>query len=113
MREYESYYNDQSMHQKLSAFHTKSTNHRITASTKLSYIESAKLESWKGTEEAFIFHWKDRIRLYETLVPTDSHFSEHYKNTMIGNSVASVFPLRSVKDQSDQYFSHSGKELTC
>ena len=31
---------------------------------------------------------------------------------MIENSVASVGPLRDIKDQSDQNFSYSGRELT-
>ena len=59
-----------------------------------------------------MLHWSDHIRVYETLAPTDSHFSEHQKRTMIENEVASVGPLRSVKDQSDQYFLRSGVELT-
>ena len=44
-------------------------------------------------------------------MPTDSHFSEHHKRAMLENAVASFGHLRSIKDQSDQNFSHSGREL--
>ena len=43
---------------------------------------------------------------------TDSHFSECDKRAMLENEVASVGPLRAMKDQYDQHFSHSGRELT-
>ena len=44
-REHEGDYNSQSVHQKLNSFCTESTNARISASTTLSYITSAKIES--------------------------------------------------------------------
>ena len=31
---------------------------------------------------------------------------------MLKNAVASVGPICAIKDQSDQYFSHSGREIT-
>ena len=76
-RENENDYSAQSVHQNLNSFHTESTNARVSTSTALSYITSAKIELWKGTVEAFILHWQDQIRVYKKLVPTDSHFSEH------------------------------------
>ena len=112
VREHERDYNFQSVHQKLNSFHTESTNNRVSSSTTLSYITSSKIESWKGTIEAFIFHWQDQIRVCETLVPTNSHFSEHQKRSLLENKVASVGPLRAIKDQHNQHFSHSGRELT-
>ena len=56
-----------------------------------------------------MLHWQDQIRVHETLVPTDSQFSEYQKRIMLENTVASVGPLRSIKDQSDKNFSHSGR----
>ena len=100
------------MHQKLNSFCIESTNARVSASTASSYTTSAKIESWKYTSEAFISHWKDQIRVHDTLVPTDSHFSEYQKRIILENAVASVGPLRAIKDQSDQHFSHIGRELT-
>ena len=57
-------------------------------------------------------HWQDQILVHETIVSTDSHFSEHQKRTMLENKVDSIGPLRAIKNQSDQYLSHSGRELT-
>ena len=45
VRDHNSDYNDESDHKKLNEFHTKSTNSRISASTTLSYITPAKIES--------------------------------------------------------------------
>ena len=59
-----------------------------------------------------MLHLSDHIRVYETLAPTDSHFSEHQKRMMLENVVSSVRNLRTIKDQSDQHFSHSGRDLT-
>ena len=57
IREHEGDYDAQLICKKLSAFCTKSTTSRVSASTTLSCIMSAKIESWKGTTEAFILHW--------------------------------------------------------
>ena len=112
MREHEVDYDAQLAYKKLSAFCTKSTTTRISASTTLSCVTSAKIEFCKGTAEAFILHWQDQICFYDTLVPTDSHFSEHQKRIILENAVDSVAPLHVIKDQSDQNFSHSGRELS-
>ena len=104
LREYERDYDAQSVNKKLNSFCTESTNSRVSVSTTLSYITSAKIESWKGTSEAFMLHWQDQIRVCETLMPTDSDFFEHQKRIMLENAVASAGSLRAIKDQSDQYF---------
>ena len=77
LRDYERYYDAQSVYRNLNPFYTESTNAHISTSATLSYITSAKIESWKGTSEAFILHWQDQVRVHETLVPNDSHFSDH------------------------------------
>ena len=45
VREYEGCYNAQSLCQKLNSFCNESTNASVRASTELSYITSAKIES--------------------------------------------------------------------
>ena len=59
VREHEGDYNTQSVIRKLNSFCSESTNTRVSASTTLSRITLAKIESCKGTAEAFILHWKD------------------------------------------------------
>ena len=56
MREHEGDYSAQSFYQKLNSFYTGSFNALVSTSTALSYIISAKIESWKGTSEAFMLH---------------------------------------------------------
>ena len=92
----------------LNSFYTESNNALVSASNTLIYVTSAEIESWKGTMEAFIIHWKDQILVHEVLVPIGSHFSEHQKSAIIEIIVASIGPLRAIKDQYDQQFSHSG-----
>ena len=58
-----------------------------------------------------MFHWQDQIRVHETLVPTDSHFSENHKRIIFENEVYYFGSLRAIKDQYDHKFSHSGREL--
>ena len=77
----------------------------------LSYITSAKFDSWKGNTESFILNWQDQVRLYESLVDADSYFSENQNKIMLENAVASVKPLRSVKEQVDKMFTHACKLL--
>ena len=59
-----------------------------------------------------MIQWEDQIRLCESLVPADRHFSENQKKLVLKNVVASVVSLSTAKDQSDQHFSRSGQELT-
>ena len=112
VREHKNDYDAQSAHQKLNSFCTESNNASTRVSTTLNYITLFKTESCKGTSDAFILHWKDQIRVHETLVPTNSHFSEYQKRIMVKNEVDSVGTLRSIKDQSDQCSSQSGQELS-
>ena len=59
-----------------------------------------------------MLHLQDQIRVYETFVPTEIHFSEHQKRIMLEKTVASVGPRCAIKYQSDQNFSYSVRELT-
>lgn len=77
----------------------------------LSYITSAKFDSWKGTTEYLMLNWQDQVRLYESLVDEDSYFSENQKKILLENAVAPVKPMRLVKDQADQMSTHTGKDL--
>ena len=45
VREHEGDYNAQSLHHKLNSFYTESTNSLVSASNRLSYVTSAKIES--------------------------------------------------------------------
>ena len=84
---------------------------RISASDMLSYVTSAKFDSWKGTIESFMLNWQDQVRLHESLVDEDSYFYENKKKMLLENAVTLVKSLHSVKDQADQMATHTGKTL--
>ena len=88
-------------------FHATSVGTRFSASDMLSCITSAKFESWKGTTESFILNWQDQVRLHESLVDAHSYFSENQKKILLENAVASDKTLRAVKDQADQFCTHT------
>ena len=111
VREYEGDFDAQMVYAKLHKYYTASVGARISASDMLSYITSAKFDSWKGTTESFMFNRQDQVRLYESLVDEDSYFSENQKKILLENAVAPVKSLRSVKDQADQMSTHKRKRL--
>ena len=66
----------------------------------------------KGTAEGLILHWQEQVRLYESLVELSDHFSDAQKQTMLENSLAPVKALKAVKDQTNQFETHAGKDLS-
>ena len=88
-------------------FHKTSAGDRVSALDVLSCMTSAKFDSWKYATESFMLNWQDQVRLCESLVDPDSYFSENQKKTLLENAVTSVTPLRGVKDQDDQLFTHT------
>ena len=77
----------------------------------LSYMTSAKFDSWKGTTESFILNCQDQVCLHKSLVDEDSYFSENQKKILLENAVAPVKPFRSIEDQDDQMATHTEKVL--
>ena len=111
MREHEDDFNLQAVCNKLHNFYTTSAGARANASAMLSYTNTAKFEAWKGTTESFTLYWQDQTRQHESIVDSHSHFSENQKKILLESAVASVKPLRAVKCQVDQMFTHTCKLL--
>ena len=112
-REHESDYDAQEVYKKVVDFYATSTKASMNAADILSYITTAKIETWKGTSESFVLHWQDQIRLYETLSITAKHLDDTLKLTLLQNAVHSNAHLRAVKDQADQMKScDSTNEIT-
>ena len=61
----------------------------MNAADALSYITTAKIETWKGASESFVLHWQDQIRLHETLSATTRHLDDSLKLTLLQNAVHS------------------------
>ena len=99
------------VYKNLYGFYATSVGTRVSASDMLSYTTSEKFDSWKGTTESFILNCQEQFCLYESLLDTNNYFSENQKKILLENAVASVKPLRSIKDQADQMFDHTCKLL--
>ena len=69
----------QTFYKKFHGFYATSAGDQVSASVMLSYITSAKFESWKGTTEYLILNWKDQLRLHESLIDADIYFSKTQK----------------------------------
>ena len=112
-REHELDFNAQSVYEKLANFYTDSTVSRVNECDLLSYMTSAKLDSWKGASESFMMHWQDQTRLHESLVETQSYFSENQKKTLLENAASPSQSLRAIKDQANQLQTHNRTPLRC
>ena len=107
-------YDAQEVFKKISKHYKESMAASLEASNLLSYITTTKIDniSWKGTTEAFVLHWKEQMRLYESLVPVAERFSPNQKKSLLESAVQPVKALRSIKDQADQLKIHNKKSLS-
>ena len=95
--------NAQAVWAELDAYMSESTYARQEASTLLSYITTVRMgESWKGSSTGFILHWREKVRLYETMVDADQKLSDSLKLTLLQNAVSDLSELRMVKMQDEQ-----------
>ena len=85
----------------------------MDTSSILTYITTAQLGigTWKGTTHAFILHWQDQVRKYQTLAPR-SLLPQELPCTMQENAVHPIDSLRMVKTQSEQHKAYTRIELS-
>ena len=114
VRDYANTYDAQSIYRDLCAYALQSTKASLDSSAILSYLTSVRIGdgSWRGTTHAFIFHWQDQVRKYETLVPISDHFSDGQKRTMLEGAIHPQTELHAVKTQANQHKTQSGVDLT-
>ena len=77
--------------------------------------------AWRGTNESFLMHYNDQLRLLDSLVDSDEKLPDNTRVTFLESAVESVPDLRHVKitdnvlqaqlDSTDP--SHTGLILTC
>jgi hypothetical protein len=114
VRDYAQTYDAQAIYKDLCAYALQSTKASLDSSAILSYLTSVRCGdgSWRGTTHAFILHWQDQVRKYETLVPPSDHFSDGQKRSMLENAVHPQPELRAVKNQANQHKTQTGLDLT-
>ena len=69
---------------------------RSTGITK--YLTNIKLDdTWRGTNESFLMHYNDQLRLFDSLVDSDEKLPDNTRVTFLESAVESVPDLRRVK----------------
>ena len=76
----------------------KSTVATIDAANIMTYITSARWETWGGTAMGFILHWLDQVRCWESLVPKTDQLQDNLKKTLLENAVHGHSDLKTVKE---------------
>jgi hypothetical protein len=96
-------------------------DHAVTSSAAehkggdiLSYLTAARLGDgkWKGTNDGFIIHWQEQLRIYEDMQDSSMHFDPKLKKTLLQNAVSIVPELNQVKENAQQLTINSGITTT-
>ena len=62
------------------------------------YLTNIKLDdTWRGTDESFLMHYNDQLRLLDSLVDSDEKLPDNTRVTFLESAVESVPDLRHVK----------------
>ena len=73
--------------------YSRSEINRITK-----YLTNIKLDdTWRGTNESFLMHYNDQLRLLDSLVDSDEKLPDNTRVTFLESAVKSVPDLRRVK----------------
>ena len=73
--------------------YSRSEINRITK-----YLTNIKLDdTWRGTNESFLMHYNDQLRLLDSLVDSDEKLPDNTRVTFLESAVESVPDLRHVK----------------
>ena len=73
--------------------YSRSEINRITM-----YLTNIKLDdTWRGTNESFLMHYNDQLRLLDSLVDSDEKLPDNTRVTFLESAVESVPDLRRVK----------------
>ena len=64
----------------------------------IKYLTNIKLDdTWRGTNESFLMHYNDQLRLLDSLVDSDEKLPDNTRVTFLESAVESVPDLRRVK----------------
>ena len=114
VRSHELHWDAQKIHEELLAHAETSTKASVESAQILTYITTANLGdgTWRGSTEAFILHWQNQVRKYDSLVIYGDRMSDSIKHTMLENAVSGIADLRAVKTQAAKFRAQLGTNLT-
>ena len=88
--------------------YSRSEINRITK-----YLTNIKLDdTWRGTNESFLMHYNDQLRLLDSLVDSDEKLPDNTSVTFLDSAVESVPDLRRVKITDNQAQLDSTRPIT-
>ena len=98
VRKYEASHDAQMVWKEYTTYMTSSTSGELKVEQLLSEVTSLRLSSsFKGTTISFITEWLNKIKLYEELTPTSSHFPDSMKKILLQNAVSDFDAFKLVK----------------
>jgi hypothetical protein len=115
VRQYVGPFDAQKVFCDLTVYSNTSTMAARVAPDLLTYISSSKFGdgTWKGTAQGFILNWQDKVRQYESILPTKDHLTATIKRNLLENAVGQVQELRAIKTQAAQHKTqNAGIELS-
>ena len=79
--------------------HTGNSQYSRSEINRISkFLTNIKLDdTWRGTNESFLMHYNDQLRLLDSLVDSDEKLPDNTRVTFLESSVESVPDLRQVK----------------
>jgi hypothetical protein len=100
VRQYEEDLDAQKIYHDLKKHALGSTAAQLSGDTLVKYIKTARYpDNWRGTSFAFVLHWQEQVRSYESLELEE--FPPRQKLRMIQNAVGDLTELETVKKLAD------------
>ena len=82
----------------LELLHEHHTGNSKYSRSEINRITNIKLDdTWRGTNESFLMHYNDQLRLLDSLVDSDEKLPDNTRVTFLESAVESVPDLRRVK----------------
>ena len=98
VRKYEHNRNAQAVWNEYVTFMRSSTRGDIEIEELMTDLTSLRLsQNYRGTTMSFITEWLNKLKKYEEMTPTDSHFTDSMKKNMLQNAVSDLQPFKAVK----------------
>jgi hypothetical protein len=88
---------------KLIAHMKTSTSANIAKEELAIFFSTSKLDShWKGTTSGYIAHWREKMRVWESMAPPAEHYTDVFKKRMVITAVQGNSALKHVQQLEEQ-----------
>ena len=75
-------------------------------------LELSSGTTWRGTTHAFIIHFQEQFRIFDSLVSSPDRLTAAMRRTLLQNAVAPVPALAIIKTQVAQLKTQTGQDIT-